>query len=733
MRKRVIWMLTLLLVVTGVFAQKIDSRLTRLVEQVNTRRAQGLRPLNVDAAKKSIAVRFHADGSIKDLSAIGLLKKGAECPTAQLEQKGIEVRYQLGDMVVMNIPPEKLQLLDDINEFYSVRADEILQLSNDKARKETGADKVTDPLWAIVAGLPLCYTGKDVVLGIIDRGIDFNHAAFRNADGSTRVKKAVIYNESGKTEYDTEDAIMALTTDDNTLSHGTHTSATAGGSETGNGMQGVAPQADLVLCGMAGYASSSNIAECIRIIFDYATSVNKPAVVNLSMGSILGLHDGSEILPQAIGNLTENGTKPGRAMVVSSCNSAANWESIITYPGATCKTVLGATNVPTEAGGNVTYTGRYFFYASDYNNFTLELKLVNLKSGAVTGLGSHVMSLSEGEPCIPELECINMPTAEGVHACCYYLDLDGDNAVKLDNNDYRLALFATPADESQMIKMMCAGDNYDEPCFDAPQLNGVFNFKNAGYTKGNGDFAFSSSICSDAIISVGAYITRTDWTNCQGNTYRYNPSSLTEEYQKIGEIADFSSYGVDDNGKPRPTVIAPGMGIISAANNYDKGYFVDGQPGQLIEEGQKIGGLVSNVDKNGRNNWYYLSQGTSMSSPHAAGILTLWMQAKPTLTVNDIKQIMQETCRNDQYTTDTDYMPSGNLVQAGYGKIDCLAGLKAIVNTTSIETIEAGGHREATPATMYSVDAPVYNLMGQRIDKAQKGLVIYKGRKYVNK
>lgn len=50
-----------------------------------------------------------------------------------------------------------------------------------------------------------------------------------------------------------------------------------------------------------------------------------------------------------------------------------------------------------------------------------------------------------------------------------------------------------------------------------------------------------------------------------------------------------------------------------------------------------------------------------------------------------------------------------------------------------IETMEAGGHREATPATMYSVDAPVYNMMGQRVNKSQKGLVIYKGRKYVNK
>ena len=72
-------------------------------------------------------------------------------------------------------------------------------------------------------------------------------------------------------------------------------------------------------------------------------------------------------------------------------------------------------------------------------------------------------------------------------------------------------------------------------------------------------------------------------------------------------------------------------------------------------------------------------------------------------------------------------------VQAGWGKIDCLAGLKEILGATGIETIGKDGRREATPSTMYSVDAPVYNMMGQRVDKSQKGLVIYKGRKYVNK
>ena len=139
------------------------------------------------------------------------------------------------------------------------------------------------------------------------------------------------------------------------------------------------------------------------------------------------------------------------------------------------------------------------------------------------------------------------------------------------------------------------------------------------------------------------------------------------------------------------------------------------------------------MEKNNRNNWYYLTQGTSMSCPHAAGIVALWMQAKPTLTSKEIQEVLKQTCRNDAFTTNETLIPSGNKVQAGFGKIDALAGLKNILNITGIETVEAGGHRQATPATMYSVDAPVYNMMGQRVDKNTRGLVIYKGRKYVNK
>lgn len=732
-------MMTLLalLLTVGMNAQKIDQRLTRLVEKSALRRAQGAEPLDPKAVNKTIAVSFNADGTIASFSGIAILKDGAECPTARLEQMGVQVRFQIGKMVALNIPADKLQALEEVEEISYVKADEMLRPANDMARKETKANQIVEAAKATAAGLPRAYTGKGVVLGIIDQGIDYNHGAFRHADGSTRVVKAFMMNDNkGNYISATSEGVPALMTDNTTLSHGTHTAATAAGSELGNGQQGVAPEVDIILCGLNQYSSSTNIAGFIQEIFAYAKQVNKPAVVSISMGSILFVHDGGDIIAETVREETKNGTEPGRVVLLSSANSGANWQSIV-KSGST-KSVMGSATEVTATAPAV-YNAVYTFYASDYQDFNIALKVVDITTGQVMDIGNHVLNQKSGE--VMEdfnlIKITDYPTAtSGKNAVVYYLNFM-ETAVKLDASKYRLAVVAT-SNNGQNLKLICNGDNYREPCFDAPTVAGGYDFAANGWTKGNGDIAFSSSICNDAVISVGSYITRTGWNTREGKDVSYPPSPFTGKVQQIGEISDFSSWGTDDNGKPYPTIIAPGQGVISAANNYDYSTFIedDTNPGGAEpnpDSNQANIFLIENVEKHNRRNWYILEQGTSMSCPHAAGIIALWLQAKPSLTVNDIKSVLKETCVNDTWTTEVANIPSGNKIQAGYGKIDALAGLKKILGTTAIDIVPVDGHRQATPATMYSVDAPVYNMMGQQVDKSHRGFVIYKGRKYLNK
>lgn len=722
----------------GLSAQKIDQRLTKLVNHVAQHRTKGLRPINAKAVNKNLVVDFNSDGTIRAFSAIATMNKGAQCPTAQLEQMGITVRYVVGDQAALVIPADKLMALEQIEEIRYVKADLMAQLMNAKARNDSKADIVGDKTKASAAGLPKAYTGNGVVLGIIDGGIDFNHAAFRNADGSTRIKKAYIYGSTTYKEYSSED-ITLLTCDDTATSHGSHTSATAGGSETGNGMQGVAPEVDLVLCGLGPYMSTTNINDAMQHVFDYATSVNKPAVVSCSLGNIIGLHDGSNETAQFVASLTENGNKPGRAVVISAGNSGSKFQSVVRKFDNTTdevKTILGATTYAYDPEKAVIYSSVYCLYADDYKDFDIQLKVVNLKTGELSDVGDQVQTL-DGEPCEPKLFRYDDLTVTGDLAVTYYLI--NEEPFKMKDFDSRLALVVKAKTAGQTIKMACNSDHNEEPCFDAPNKPYYYDFASNGYTKGNSDFTGNIMICNDAVISVGAYVTTSSWTNYKGMSYKYNPSPVTGVEQVAGEISDFSSHCIDDNGKPRPTMIAPGMGLVSAGNNWDASYFKiynadDDQPG-VPDEGEpnkEFETLISSVEKNGRQNWYVLERGTSMSTPHAAGIIALWMQADPTLTTNNILEVLQATCRNDEFTTDATKIPSGNRVQAGLGKIDAVAGLQKILKTTAIETVEAGDHREGTPATMYRVDAPVYNMMGQRVNKNTRGLVIYKGKKYFN-
>lgn len=162
----------------------------------------------------------------------------------------------------------------------------------------------------------------------------------------------------------------------------------------------------------------------------------------------------------------------------------------------------------------------------------------------------------------------------------------------MDDANYRLALVVKAGHDGQTIMMACNGDNNFEPCFDAPA--GL-----TGFTKGNGDFTTSTSICTDYVISVGSYITRNVWQTYRNTIAWYPASKMTGQRQQLGEISDFSSYGIDDNGKLRPTLLAPGMGIISGANNYDNNMFLVNAPG-TVDDSNSSQFLCSYVEKHGR-------------------------------------------------------------------------------------------------------------------------------------
>src|SRR5262245_16709894 len=160
---------------------------------------------------------------------------------------------------------------------------------------------------------PLGLTGKNVVVGIVDTGIDIFHRAFRHTDanGTTRIlalwdqtlspTKPGEHHPTGfdyGVEFEAPAINAALTANKRPWrsvdedGHGTHVAgiAAGNGAQPGNGHLagyyiGVAPEADLVIVKSFGL---DHMLDATKYIIDYATSKGKAVVVNLSQGQEAG-------------------------------------------------------------------------------------------------------------------------------------------------------------------------------------------------------------------------------------------------------------------------------------------------------------------------------------------------------------------------------------------------------------------------------------------------------------
>jgi serine protease AprX len=138
--------------------------------------------------------------------------------------------------------------------------------------------------------------------------------------------------------------------------------------------------------------------------------------------------------------------------------------------------------------------------------------------------------------------------------------------------------------------------------------------------------------------------------------------------EKDGKLADFSSRGTKGVGgtfemdgkvwtwEDRPTVVAPGVDIISTRVIGPVSSLAITADAELIEPAYLP--------------FYTSMSGTSMATPHAAGIVALLLEAKPELSPDEIKQLLQETATN---------MPGYETWEVGTGYINAYAAIDAVV------------------------------------------------------
>ncbi len=182
---------------------------------------------------------------------------------------------------------------------------------------------------------------------------------------------------------------------------------------------------------------------------------------------------------------------------------------------------------------------------------------------------------------------------------------------------------------------------------------------NVTFENADSSYTIGSPATADDAIAVGSYISRKTWTDYKGDSWKYidNPT--------VGNISSFSSHGPRIDGVKKPDITAPGQGIISARDK------IVTWPG---DNDARV------IDNDGTNNGegpadYFVSKGTSMACPIAAGAAALLMQANPSLKgdPDSIRNALFQSASNGG-TQDNTY---------GYGKIDVSAALSFITTSTT--------------------------------------------------
>ena len=637
-----------------------------------------------------------------------------------LKSMGVEIgsRFEKGLLITSLIPVDKIEDVAAIDGVKNIEVAIIMEADTDNARQTTNVDDVlTLSNDALTAGLDHKYDGSGVILGIIDTGIDFQHKAFQDKNGNTRIKGLYCYSGSSVVADWTGSGTLP-TTDKTSGDHGSHTSSIAGGSSVIiNGTNvtvtddpseatygGMAPNADLYLAGV-GTLYTTRIVEAFQRMANYADAQNKPLVVSNSYGSTSGPHDGgnSSGYASAVNEIFGNDS-PNRIALFSSGNEAGDAD-------------------PVQGGGKHVYGTasssnplRTILRSHRYSNrdhgycYSDDLASIWCRSTSVTSMGCRILVLDTRTGEVLKTVTAN-PSSDGTEVSglsAYYsgtmkaytsrsyskvqIVLKAEDEMRSTSydssdpdyyiSDYTLALEVYPSSGSAVIDAW--GQDY---CYFSDYLT------TSGYnwTDGTDDMTANDFANNPNIICVGSYVSR---ERSSGNS--------------LGDISKFSSYATAEAnpmGKQLPWITAPGEVLISASNHY-------------------YAASSSNIVVNNSTYPYVTKSGTSMACPTAAGIVALWFQAAKeigkNLTLSEVKEIMKETAIRDSWVTS-----GANASHFGNGKIDALAGIKYILDKYgNLET-----HTVCDGDVTTNQFLPVY---GYWFDAAQHNQMLYPVSKFTN-
>ena len=656
---------------TGLSQNKISMDGLKYMDRYRQQSASAIKPLGTSEISNEIAV-------------IATLCPGYTA--SDIEEAGYRVTNSFGQSVIVSMTIDEVERFAELEAVQSLTFGGKKKMKLDGARQLTGVDAAHNGIE--LNGTTRSFTGKVVIVGMFDGGLEPNHLNFLDDSGASRIERLWVYSgQYGRSSEYYASTLKSFESDDKDESHATHVAGILTGSYKGNGTYaytsntqltgtsttrtdqpipyyGVAYDATPVFS--VGTFYDPNILDGVGKIVDYAKQEGKPCVVNLSLGSNVGPHDGTDDFTSALNELGRD------AIIVLSSGNEGDMDMSVTKTFTANETSLSTFLMP-DATVTTSIEGDIDIWASDWQPLTVTLLTYNKNTKTTTTLATSSRTGTTASTTKTGLSSGRGTIYAEVNGANdrYNVCISPSTALRLSANYYlMIKIEGTPGQKVNMY--------YSD--------YGNFTSNNvAGFTSGSASESINAIGTADNLITVGSFVSRTGFGVLK-------ESSLYSSWgEPVGQISSFSSYGTLPDGTKLPYVLAPGSSIISS---YSK-YYVEGAGASSYEGKDMMTGKATNPNFNNYTDYWGAMDGTSMAAPFASGVIALWLEADPTLDVEGIKDVLAHSSTSDIYTR---RKPAA----AGYGKINAEAGLKYILsNVASTGTVTDDPERRLliTPGT----------------------------------
>lgn len=673
MRKFVITISVTTCILLGFITSNVSAQ-TKIDSFINTSTKS-----NRFTSSKALSLSSGMHSNVNNITSDVFVKSSETMWTKdRIRELGGRVYTVAGNIITANIPTDSIELLANDDEVQFIEAAKPIGLSNDVASNETNSLEVHEGM-----NLPEGYSGKNTIIGIIDTGIDYTHPDFADGEGRSRIVS--IWNQTRvggpspdeiEDSYGTEcksgsiaDGSCPLVDSDG---HGTHVAGTAAGSS--EAYTGVAPDANIIVVSydssvnlQSGYADtifSTKICQAAFYIFQKAGEMGMPAVVNLSLGTHIGPHDGTSLFEQCLSGLLEGSA--GRAIVAAAGNEFSTEEK---FTGIHAGYSVSGTNASNFVIRKISNDRIYYidFWGSEGSDISVGLAIHDGEpngnpkkySGQIepgdSSEGSFLGEAVEYSINYSEVDsAINGKPHAGIR-----IKLDGSMG-EISNYSFDLVVSGSGSFDAWLFP--------DKPS-KTVQFTNFSGAGNSGWTYVPGDSKNSIAIpaTSPDIIAVGAYTTRTEWDRGSG--------CCAIPIFELGELLPFSSSGptaAPDMTGVKPDIAAPGGMIASTLSSQSNQNDL-----MIMDDGRHV-----------------LQAGTSMAAPMVSGTVALMFSADPNYTYSDVKRYVIESAYVDESVGTA---PNGRW---GHGKLDVLAAVETAVNGG------ASGHFDGNSSLNNPEDSP---------------------------